>query len=67
VDDEETSSDPGAEALCFDLRSLPDSLGSRAMGRGSRSVRRWRNDRKKKKNERDKRKLAAVARPAQRR
>jgi hypothetical protein len=65
VDDEETISDLVADALSFDLRSMPDSLGSRVMGRGSRSVRRWRHDRKKKKAARDKRKLAAVARPSQ--
>jgi hypothetical protein len=46
------------------LRSMPDSLGSRVMGRGSRPVRRWRHDRKRKKAARDKRKLAAVARPS---
>jgi hypothetical protein len=64
VDDEETISDLVADALSFDLRSMPDSLGSRVMGRGSRPVRRWRHDRKKKKAARDKRKLAAVARPS---
>ena len=64
VDGEETISDLGADALSFDLRSMPDSLGSRVMGRGSRPVRRWRHDRKKKKAARDKRKLAAVARPS---
>jgi len=63
VDDEETISDLVADALS-DLRSMPDSLGSRVMGRGSRPVRRWRHDRKKKKAARDKRKLAAVARPS---
>ena len=47
VDDEETISDLGADALSFDLRSMPDSLGSRGMGRGSRPVRRWRHDRKR--------------------
>jgi len=55
VDDEETISDLVADALSFDLRSMPDSLGSRVMGRGSRPVRRWRHDRKKKKAARDKR------------
>jgi hypothetical protein len=64
VDDEETISDLVADALSFDLRSMPDSLGLRVMGRGSRPVRRWRHDRKKKKAARDKRKLAAVARPS---
>ena len=64
MDGEETISDLVAEALSFGLRSMPDSLGSRAMGRGSRPVRRWRHDRKKKKAEREKRKLAAVARPS---